>query len=238
MRAVFHKELGFWDGDPATILPLLPEDHAKRHVDLIGREKILAEGRNAFDAGDYRWAVQLLHHLVFADSDDEEAKNLQADAYEQLGYQQEVPQYRSIFLATAMELRNGVTGAGQVNTDSTDTILSMPIDLLFDYAGVHLVAEKANDVDISINFSFADTKQDWNMWVRRAVLNARSGRAPDAQLTVTGPKPLLAGILLQPGKASAILESGKVTHDGDVSTLSRFADIMDVFDPNFNIATP
>ena len=102
-------------------------------------------------------------------------------------------------------LRNGVTGVGQVNTDSTDTILSMPIDLLFDYAGVHLVAEKANDVDISINFSFADTKQDWNMWVRRAVLNARSGRAPDAQLTVTGPKPLLAGILLQPGKASAIL---------------------------------
>lgn len=114
----------------------------------------------------------------------------------------------------------------------------MPIDLLFDYAGVHLVAEKADDVDISVNFSFADTKQDWNMWVRRAVLNARSGRAPDAQLTLTGPKALLAGILLQPGKASAILDSGKVTYDGDVSTLSRFADIMDVFDPNFNIATP
>ncbi|MDJ0114433.1 alkyl sulfatase dimerization domain-containing protein, partial [Rhodococcus erythropolis] len=57
VRAVFHKELGFWDGDPATILPLLPEDHAKRHVDLIGREKILAEGRSAFEAGDYRWAV-------------------------------------------------------------------------------------------------------------------------------------------------------------------------------------
>jgi alkyl sulfatase BDS1-like metallo-beta-lactamase superfamily hydrolase len=137
-----------------------------------------------------------------------------------------------------MELRNGVTGAGQVNTDSTDTILAMPIDLLFDYAGVHLIAEKADDVDISVNFSFADTKQDWNMWVRRAVLNARSGRAPGAQLTLTGPKPLLAGILLQPGKASAILESGKVTSDGDVSTLTRLADIMDTFDPNFDIATP
>ncbi len=69
VRAVFHKELGFWDGDPATILPLLPDDNAKRHVALIGRDKILAEGRTAIDAGDYRWAVQVLHHLVFADPD-------------------------------------------------------------------------------------------------------------------------------------------------------------------------
>ncbi|ROZ50177.1 MBL fold metallo-hydrolase [Rhodococcus sp. WS3] len=238
IRAVFHKELGFWDGDPATILPLLPEDHAKRHVDLIGREKILAEGRSAFEAGDYRWAVQLLHHLVFADPDDEEAKNLQADAYEQLGYQQEVPQYRSIFLATAMELRNGVTSAGQINTDTTDTILAMPIDLLFDYAGVHLIAEKADDVDISVNFSFADTKQDWHMWVRRAVLNARAGHVPDAHLTLSGPKPLLAGILLKPGDASAILDGGKVSATGDLSVLKTLAEVMDTFDPNFDIATP
>ena len=34
--------------------------------------------------------MQLLHHLVFADPDDSEAKGLQADAYEQLGYQAEV----------------------------------------------------------------------------------------------------------------------------------------------------
>ncbi len=110
MRAVFHKELGFWDGDPATILPLLPEDHAKRHVAMVGRDKILTEGRTAVESGDYRWAVQVLHHLVFADPDDTEAKNLQADAYEQLGYQAEVPQYRGIFLAAAKELREGVQG--------------------------------------------------------------------------------------------------------------------------------
>ena len=39
VRAVFHKELGFWDGDPATILPLLPDDNARRHVELIGRRQ-------------------------------------------------------------------------------------------------------------------------------------------------------------------------------------------------------
>ena len=38
--------------------------------------------------------MQILHHLVFADPGDTEARKLQADAYEQLGYQAEVPQYR------------------------------------------------------------------------------------------------------------------------------------------------
>ena len=80
VRAVIHKEFGYWNGDPVSILPLLPVDHAKRHVDLIGRDTILAEGRRAIGSGDYRWAVQILHHLVWADAADAEAKDLQADA--------------------------------------------------------------------------------------------------------------------------------------------------------------
>lgn len=238
VRAVFHKELGFWDGDPATILPLLPQDHAQRHVELIGRDKILAEGRKAFDAGDYRWVVQLLHHLVFADPDDTEAKALQADGYEQLGYQAEVPQYRGIFLTAAMELRAGINSDHQLNTDSADTILAMPIDLLFDYAGVHIVGEKADDADISINFTFTDSGQEWTMWIRRAVLNARAGHVPDARLTLAGPKPLLAGVLLQPGKASAVLAGGTVEANGDLTTLDELAAITDTFNPSFNIVTP
>ncbi|MFD4371117.1 alkyl sulfatase dimerization domain-containing protein [Streptomyces sp. NPDC058486] len=86
------RHSAFWDDAPATVLPLLPVDHAQRHVELIGRDKILTEGRKAIDGGDYRWAVQVLHHIVFADPNDTEAKELQADAYEQLGYRQEVPQ--------------------------------------------------------------------------------------------------------------------------------------------------
>ena len=163
VRAVFHKELGFWDGDPASILPLLPQEHAKRHVALIGRDKILAEGGKAFDAGDYRWAVQILHHLVFADPGDIEAKELQADAYEQLGYQQEVPEYRAIFLTAAKELREGVMiKGGKISTDTQDTILAMPIHLLFDFAGVHLIGERANDLDVRVNFTFSDFGEQYD----------------------------------------------------------------------------
>jgi len=238
VRAVFHKELGFWDGDPATIYPLLPDETARRHVALIGRDKILAEGREAIAAGDYRWAVQILHHLVFADPGDTEAKNLQADAYEQLGYQAEVPQYRAIFLTAAKELREGIATEGQANTDTQDTILAMPIDLLFDFAGVHIIGDKAAAIDVRINVTFTDSGEDWTMWVRNGVLNARKEHADDAQLTITGPKAALAGVLLQPGQADAIVAKTGLETEGDLSVLDTLASVMDTFSPHFNISTP
>lgn len=48
---------------------------------------------------------------MFAAPDHVEARNLQADAYEQLGYQAEGPQWRGIFLTAARELRDGVVPA-------------------------------------------------------------------------------------------------------------------------------
>ena len=238
VRAVFHKELGFWDGDPATILPLLPADNAARHVALIGRKKILAEGRKAIEAADYRWAVQILHHLVFADPDDTEARKLQADAYEQLGYQQEVPQYRAIFLTAAKELREGITKLGQLNTDTLDTILAMPIDLLFDFMAVHVIGDKAAAIDIRLNVTFDDTGDEWTMWIRNGVLNARRGHADEVQLTITGPKADLAALLLQPTQAEYIIAKDALKTEGDLAVLESLASVIDTFDPYFKISTP
>ena len=238
VRAVFHKELGFWDGDPATILPLLPADNATRHVALIGRKKILAEGRKAIEAADYRWAVQILHHLVFADPDDTEARKLQADAYEQLGYQQEVPQYRAIFLTAAKELREGIEKLGQLNTDTLDTILAMPIDLLFDFMAVHVIGDKAAAIDIRLNVTFDDTGDEWTMWIRNGVLNARRGHADEVQLTITGPKADLAALLLQPTQAEYIIAKDALKTEGDLAVLESLASVIDTFDPYFKISTP
>lgn len=108
VRAVFTKELGMWDGDPVSLHPHPPVEAARRFVDLIGAEKIMDEGRRALADADYRWAAQILHTLVFAQPENQAARDLQADAYEQMGYQAEGPQWRGIFLTAAMELRQGI----------------------------------------------------------------------------------------------------------------------------------
>ncbi|MFC8527263.1 alkyl/aryl-sulfatase [Nocardia sp. NPDC057227] len=236
VRAVFTKELGMWDGDPVSLHPHPPVESARRLVAFAGADRILAEGRRAFDEGDYRWAVQILHALVFAEPENTEAKQVQADAYEQMGYQSEGPQWRGIFLSAAKELRAGTQPPPYV-TASTDSILAMPIDLLFDFVAVHIVGERAADADIHLNLDFTDAGEQWNTWIRRGVLNARRGHSPKAQLTLAGPKQALVAALLRPD-AVAGLPAGALRLTGDEGALTRLGGLLDSFDPAFPIVTP
>ena len=237
VRAVYTKELGMWDGDPVSLHPPTPAESARRYVDLIGADRILAEGQRAIDDADYRWAAEILHKLVFAQPDNQAARNLQADAYEQMGYQAEGPQWRGIFLTAAKELREGVAPA-VFATASPDTIMAMPIDILFDFAAVHVIGDQAAKADLRVYFTFTDLDETWTTWVRRGVLNARRGASPDTQLTISGPKAALVGVVLQPAGAAQLAQAGKIRLDGDESALATFAGLMDEFDPNFNIVTP
>jgi alkyl sulfatase BDS1-like metallo-beta-lactamase superfamily hydrolase len=237
VRAVYTKELGMWDGDPVSLHPHPPAEAARRYVDLIGADRVMAEGQRAFDAADYRWAAEILHKLVFAQPDNQAARDLQADAYEQMGYQAEGPQWRGIFLTAARELRDGVQAAAFA-TASPDTILAMPIDILFDFAAVHLIGDKAARADLRVDFAFTDLDETWTMWIKRGVLNARRGASPDTQLTLSGPKAALVGAVLQPGAASQLAQAGKIRLDGDEVVLATYAGLLDEFDPNFNIVTP
>lgn len=86
----------------------------------------------------------------------------------------------------------------------------MPIDILFDFAAVHLIGEKAAEADLRIDFRFTDLDETWTMWVARGVLNARRGAHPDTLLTVTGPKAALVGTLLKPSAAPELAKGGKI----------------------------
>ena len=237
VRAVFTKELGMWDGDPVSLHPHPPVETARRMVEFAGAEKILAEGQRAFDAADYRWAAETLHNLVFAQPDNEVARNLQADAYEQMGYQAEGPQWRGIFLTAARELREGVIPAAFA-TASEDSILAKPIDILFDFAAAHFIGDKAATVDLRIDFSFTDLEETWTMWIQRGVLNARKGASSHPDLTVSGAKAALVGVAMRPAAAAQLPRVNEIALDGNRAVLETYANLLDSFDPNFAIVTP
>ncbi len=91
-RGVVQRYIGFWDCNPATLIPLSPEDSAPLYVEMMGgSDAIMAKGRALHDSGEYMLAVEILNKLVFAEPRNMAARNLLADVYEQLGYQQENP---------------------------------------------------------------------------------------------------------------------------------------------------
>ena len=87
VKAVYQRYLGWFDGNPAHLWPHPPEAAATRYVELAGgADALLAHARAAFARGDFRWVAEVVNHLVFADPENAEARELQARAFEQLAY--------------------------------------------------------------------------------------------------------------------------------------------------------
>jgi alkyl sulfatase BDS1-like metallo-beta-lactamase superfamily hydrolase len=108
-RAVYQRYMGFYDANPAHLVPSPPADAGKRYVAAMGgAAKVRAMAKDAVGKGDYAWAATLLNHAVMADDGDKEAKTLLAAAYTQMGYQTENSLWRNIYLTGADELRGGV----------------------------------------------------------------------------------------------------------------------------------
>jgi Alkyl sulfatase dimerisation/Alkyl sulfatase C-terminal len=189
VRAIYQRYLGFYDGNPAHLNPHEPVAAGKRYVAAMGgADALLAVARQAFFAdGDYRWVTELVNHLVFADPDNQAARELQADALEQLGYQCENGTWRSLYLTGARELRHGVFKGVQLTTASPDTIRAMSVGLYFDYLGIRIDADKAAKLPETIlNWKFTDIGEDYAVTIRNAAPTYRRGvRDPGAAATIT-----------------------------------------------------
>ncbi len=239
-KAVYQRYLGWFDGNPANLHPLPPEEAGRRYVEFMGgADGMLTRAREAYERGEYRWVAQLVNHLVFAEPDNQQARELQADALEQLGYQAESGPWRNFYLTGAKELREGVGTTGIPATGSVDVIEAMSIEMVFDYMAVRLNGPKAEGHSISIGFTLTDTGEEYFLAVENGVLNHGGGKrdgTPDAALTLT--RTALNDVLLQKSTMQEKLSSGEISIEGDPEKLAEMFGLMDDFDPLFNIVTP
>lgn len=103
-RGIVNFYLGNWDANPATLIPRSPGDSAPLFVEMMGgADRIMAKGQELCNDGEYLAASEILDKLIFAEPQNQTARDLLADAYEQLGYQQENPGLRAMcFLRARM----------------------------------------------------------------------------------------------------------------------------------------
>lgn len=238
-RAVYQRYMGWYNGNPSDLNNLPPEMVAPRYVEAMGGEaEVLRRGQEAFKNNDYRWVAELMKHAVFANPDNAEAKNLLADAYEQLGYQAESGPWRSVYLQGAFELRNGVPQAGAPATASPDTIRAMSPSMLFDYFAVRLNPEKVDGKKYAINVNLTDIKETHGLRVENSVLNHGPKAVDKADATMTLSKLTLDEIQLGGTTLDKAIADGKVKIDGNQATVKDFLASLDTFKFWFNIVTP
>ncbi|MDM0117435.1 alkyl sulfatase dimerization domain-containing protein [Variovorax sp. J22R133] len=238
VRAVYQRYLGFYDANPANLDPLPPVDAGKRYVaSMGGAAAVLAQMRDAMGRGDYRWAVQIGNHLVFAEPDNKEAREAQADALEQLGYQSESAVWRNIYLSGAADLRNGAPELASRPTE--DLVKGATPAMFFDYLAVRLDSEKAQGNDMTLNWRFEDVKQSFALTLRNGVLTHRDGtQHVKADVAVRMSKSVLDRISLRQLDFATALKQGDVRVEGNAGKLTELLGMMDTFKPTFNIVTP
>jgi len=239
LRGVYNFYLGYYDANPANLHRLPPSDSAKRYVAAMGGEAaVLATARQAFDAGDYRWVAELVNHVVFANPANAEARTLQADTLEQLGYQAEAGTWRNAYLVGARELRGGVLKPS-TSTQGPDVVRGMSQELLFDYIALRLNHEKTDGLKAAISMVFTDLNETWALELSNSVLNNTKGRvlkSPDVTLTLT--RPAFLAMLLQGKKLPELVQAGMVKVEGDTRVLATVFAQVETFDPFFNVVTP
>ncbi|OFJ45806.1 alkyl/aryl-sulfatase [Pseudomonas koreensis] len=237
-RAVYQRYMGFYDGNPANLNPLPPVDAAKRSVEAMGgAASVLEKMRSAMASADYRWAAQLGNQLLFADPDNADARNAQAETLEQLGYQSENATWRNMYLTGAMELRNGVPPQS-ANTVSVDMVRAMSPEMFFDYLAVRLDSDKAMAHDLTLNWTFDDVQKDFTLTLRNGVLTHRAGLNPAADASVSLSRDTLEKISLKQLDFPTAMQKGLVKLQGNGQKFGLLMGSLDTFGPQFNIVTP
>jgi alkyl sulfatase BDS1-like metallo-beta-lactamase superfamily hydrolase len=238
VRAVYQRYLGFYDGNPANLDPLPPVESGKRYVAAMGGAgAVLAQMREAMRSGDYRWAAQIGNHLVFAEPDSKEAREVQADALEQLAYQSESANWRNMYLSGAADLRNGVPELASRATE--DLVKAATPAMFFDFLAVRLDSDKAQGHDMTLNWRFDDLRQSFALTLRNGVLTHREGRQhAKADASVRMSKAVLDRISVRQLDFATALKQGDIRVEGDAGKLTELLGMLATFKPAFNIVTP
>jgi alkyl sulfatase BDS1-like metallo-beta-lactamase superfamily hydrolase len=237
-KAVYQFYLGWYDANPADLNPLPRAEMAKKQVEYMGgAEAVLKRARDDFAAGQYRWVASVMSQLVFADPGNKAARDLGADALEQLGYQSEAATWRNAYLLGAQELRGGVSAAqGGANAE---LLKGVSIDLAFDFLGVRLNAAKAEGKTIVINWTFTDLNQSYVMNLENSALTHTSGKLSDnADVSVTLTRAAFDAISLKQRTFLGSVATGDVSIRGNPLKLAELFGLLDEFSPGFEIVEP
>ncbi|MCP5027609.1 MAG: MBL fold metallo-hydrolase [Actinomycetia bacterium] len=238
VKAVYQRYLGWFDGNPAHLHPHPPTEAGRRYVECMGgADALLAKARQSFEAGDYRWVAELVNHLVFADPDNEEARGLQADALEQLGYQAESSTWRNFYLTGAQELRQGTPELGEARLSGF--LAALTVEQIFDLFGVRLNGEAVAGHELTLNWRFPDTGEDHVLGLRNRALHHTPGRlAADADATITVDRSTLDQIVIGSLPAADAITNGSLTIEGSADALLTVLGNLDRFHRGFPIVTP
>jgi alkyl sulfatase BDS1-like metallo-beta-lactamase superfamily hydrolase len=238
-KAIYQRYMGWFDGNPAHLWEHPPVEGARRYVEFMGgAEAVLEKARRSFEQGDYRWVAEVVDRVVFAEPENEAARELQAAALERLGHGAENATWRNFFLMGAKELREGIGGTPTAAAPP-DIVANLSVSQLLDAMAIRLDGPRAWDRHLRIDWVISDPDEEHALTVRNGVLHHRPGRhEPQADAALFVDREAFDQLLLKTADIAALGESGRLRVEGDGEKLGELLGLLDEPDPGFAIVTP
>ena len=239
VRAVYQFYLGAYDGNPANLNPLPPQESAKHYLELLGgADKAVAAAQTAYDKGEYRWAAELLNHAVFGDPSSKAAKELLAKTYDQMGYMSEAATWRNSYLTAAAELRNGPPAKGVSRAGFVEMLMQTPVERFLEAMAAGLDGPAADGKNLKVNLVLSDINESYVLWIENAVLHyKKAAPATDANATLTLTKSIFIKMMAGTAGVKDTLLSDDLKIDGSKIDLARFFGLIDKAPGTFAIVT-
>src|SRR6202795_4287348 len=240
VKAIYQKYLGWYDANPVNLDPLPPVEAGKKYVEYMGgAEAILARATKDFARGEFRFVAQAVSHLVFADPDNQAARALLADTFEQLGYAAESATWRNAYLFGAQELRQGMPKVPSRPPMPRETLAALRTGQLWDVLGVRLNGPKAEGRHIVLNWNFTDTGETFTLTLENCALTYLEGpKAASADAGFTLARATLDEVIAKQTSFPEAVASGKVKFTGNATRLAELMALMDEFPRMFEIVEP
>ena len=237
VKAIVQRYLSWYDAHPANLHVLPPVDAARKTIEYMGGvDAVLQRARADLERGEYRWVAEVLKHAVYAHPERADARELAAQALEQMGFQAESATWRNAFLLGAHEYRHGPPQA-QPTGVGFGLVAALSSELVFDALAVRLIAPRADGLAFCMHWHFTDRAEHWRVDLVNGALHAlpvtEAPTAVDVSLTLARSTldELLAG-RLQPAEAVA---DGRLLLAGQRALLAQFFGLLDRFSPSFPV---
>jgi alkyl sulfatase BDS1-like metallo-beta-lactamase superfamily hydrolase len=241
-KAQYQLYFGWYDGNPSNLNPLPPSEAGAKYVEFMGgADHVIAQAKKSFDKGEYRWVAEVLNHVVFADPKNQAARNLLADAYQQMAYTSESGPWRNFYLTGAAELREGKKTFPISGTSSPDMINGMSSELFFNYIAMRYKGTEENSSKSNFNFVLTDRNEKVGLILSNGVVIPRIGNPLTKDVTATITMDRIDLAILTSGKdinVEDFIKSGKIKIDGDAVAFKNFLSNIDNFEFWFNIIEP
>ncbi len=237
VRGIIQRYLGFWDGNPANLDPPNPTEIGPLFVEMMGGAgRVIARGRELNAAGRYREAAQILQHVVYAEPGNQEGRDVLADAFEQLGYQDESTSFRNSYLQLAAELRSGMSEGAAPSSNSPDVVSAMTTAQWLDFLGISMDAPKTRGWAWTVNLITPDNGERFKIEMSNETLSSIQGFIdPKAALTITLNRADLTQVMLGAKTFEQLEQEGRVRFEGDRTPFNQLRSVLTVFTPDFEI---